>query len=131
MAETYGLSCCSSALVPKSKLLHNSEAHHGFILKLSHPIGKNIALRAEKLVEMPLNSQHPTSPLFGEAIGVFRAATGVAAAPQRGANPPFVTEGEGGRPCFCLQPKLELESKGKDQINLAFLFFSSLGLPLS
>ena len=41
MAETYGLSCCSSALVPKINLLHNSEEQHGFILKLSHPIGKN------------------------------------------------------------------------------------------
>ena len=27
-----------------------------------------------------------------EATGVFRAATGVAAAPLRGANPPFATE---------------------------------------
>ena len=27
------------------------------------------------------------------ATGVFRAATSVAAAPQRGANPPFATEG--------------------------------------
>ena len=30
-----------------------------------------------------------------EATGVFRAATGVAAAPQRGANPPFATEESG------------------------------------
>ena len=30
------------------------------------------------------------------ATGVFRAATGVAAAPQRGANPPFATEGRQG-----------------------------------
>ena len=36
MAEAYGLSCCSSALVPKSKLLHSSEAHHCFMLKHSH-----------------------------------------------------------------------------------------------
>ena len=40
MAEALGLSCCPSALVPESKLSHRSEAHHGFILKLSHPIGK-------------------------------------------------------------------------------------------
>ena len=40
-AKACGLPCCSSALMPKSKLLHNSEVHHGFILKLSHPIGKN------------------------------------------------------------------------------------------
>ena len=32
----------------------------------------------------------PPSPR--EATGVFRAATGVAAAPQRGANPSFATE---------------------------------------
>ena len=31
-----------------------------------------------------------------EATGVFRAATGVAAAPQRGANPSFATEEQGG-----------------------------------
>ena len=31
-----------------------------------------------------------------EATGVFRAATGVAAAPQRGANPSFATEGRQG-----------------------------------
>ena len=31
-----------------------------------------------------------------EATGVFRAATEVAAAPQRGANPPFATEGRKG-----------------------------------
>ena len=31
------------------------------------------------------------APLY-LATGVFRAATGVAAAPQRGANPPFATE---------------------------------------
>ena len=37
---------------------------------------------------------HP--PLYSEATGVFRVATGVATAPQRGANPPFATEGAGG-----------------------------------
>ncbi len=42
MAEAYGLSCSASALVPESKLSHRSEAHHCFILKLSHPIGENI-----------------------------------------------------------------------------------------
>ena len=31
-------------------------------------------------------------PPSREATGVFRAATGVAAAPRRGANPPFATE---------------------------------------
>ena len=41
MAEAFGLSCCASDLVPESKLSHRSEAHHGFILKLSHPSGKN------------------------------------------------------------------------------------------
>ena len=35
------------------------------------------------------------APLPSEATGVFRAATGVAAAPQRGANPHFATEGSG------------------------------------
>ncbi len=36
------------------------------------------------------------SPPSLRATGVFRAATGVAAAPQRGANPPFATEGRKG-----------------------------------
>ena len=35
----------------------------------------------------------PVVPSSWEATGVFRAATGVAAAPQRGANSPFATEG--------------------------------------
>ena len=34
----------------------------------------------------------PAVPSSREATGVFRAATGVAAAPLRGANPPFATE---------------------------------------
>ena len=36
------------------------------------------------------------APLLSEATGAFRAATGVAAAPQRGANPSFATECLGG-----------------------------------
>ena len=36
------------------------------------------------------------APLLSEATGAFRAATGVAAAPQRGANPSFATECPGG-----------------------------------
>ena len=40
-AETYGLVCCSPALVPKSELLHSSEAHHRSILELSHHEWKN------------------------------------------------------------------------------------------
>ena len=40
-----------------------------------------------------LPSGRPSPP--SEATGVFRAATDVAAAPQRGANPPFATEESG------------------------------------
>ena len=38
------------------------------------------------------------APLLSEATGAFRAATGVAAAPQRGANPSFATECPGEAP---------------------------------
>ena len=41
MAEAYGPSCCPSAHVPESELSHSSEAHHCFMLKLSHSNGKN------------------------------------------------------------------------------------------
>jgi len=47
-AVAFGLTSCSSGLVPKSKLLHNPEAQYGFVPKLSHHGGKNTALRAEK-----------------------------------------------------------------------------------
>ena len=48
-------------------------------------------------------SGRPSPP--SEATGVFRAATDVAAAPQRGANPPFATEdGWGGAPSFVAYP---------------------------
>ena len=38
--------------------------------------------------------------LLSLATGVFRAATGVAAAPQRGANPPFATGAGSGEAPF-------------------------------
>ena len=39
-------------------------------------------------------NEHPAhSPPLREATGVSRAAIDMAAAPQRGANPPFATEG--------------------------------------
>jgi predicted N-acetyltransferase YhbS len=45
----------------------------------------------------PSQQEMHTTPLpHWEATGVFRAATGVAAAPQRGANPSFATEEQGG-----------------------------------
>ena len=48
MAVAFGLTSCSSVLVPKSKLLHRPETQYGFVPKHSHHGGKNIALRAEK-----------------------------------------------------------------------------------
>ena len=59
MAETYGLSCSASALVPKSELSHRSEAHHGFILKLSHPIGKNSENREQSQACLSYAEVHP------------------------------------------------------------------------
>ena len=44
----FGPTSCSSGLVPKSMLLHSSEAQYGFVPKHSLHGGKNIALRAEK-----------------------------------------------------------------------------------
>ena len=44
-------------------------------------------------VAAPTAGCRPVVPSSWEATGAFRAATGVAAAPQRGANPPFATEG--------------------------------------
>ena len=48
MAVAFGPTSCSSVLVPKSKLLHRSQAQYGFVPKHSLHGGKNIALRAEK-----------------------------------------------------------------------------------
>ena len=48
MAVAFGLTSCSSVLVPKSKLLHRPETQYGFVPKHSLHGGKNIALRAEK-----------------------------------------------------------------------------------
>ena len=50
MAVAFGPTFCSSGLVPKSELLHSPEAHYGFVPKHSPHGGKNIALRAKKLI---------------------------------------------------------------------------------
>ena len=48
MAEAFGSTSCTSALVPESKLSHRSEAQYGLVPRLSHHGGKNHALCAEK-----------------------------------------------------------------------------------
>ena len=48
IAVAFSPTFCSSGLVLKSKLLHSSEAHYGFVSKHRPHGGKNIALRAEK-----------------------------------------------------------------------------------
>ena len=48
MAEAFGSTFCTSALVPESKLSHRSEAQYGLVPRLSHHGGKNHALCAEK-----------------------------------------------------------------------------------
>ena len=54
MAVAFGLTPCSSGLVPKNKLLHSPETQYGFVPKLSLHGGKNLALRAEKpIIAMP------------------------------------------------------------------------------
>ena len=52
-AVAFGPTFCSSVLVPKSKLLHSSEAQYGFVPKHSLHGGKNTALRAEKQLTSP------------------------------------------------------------------------------
>ncbi len=60
--------------------------------------------------KMPLQAATPqaervSTPLPPRATGVFRAATDVAAAPQRGANPSFATEGgQGGGSAGAVPP---------------------------
>ena len=41
MATASCLTSCPSGIVPESKLSHKPQAHDGFILKLSHHVGKN------------------------------------------------------------------------------------------
>ena len=58
-----------------------------------------------------------------EATGVFRAATGVAAAPQRGANPSFATEEQGGGSAgagwvICCSPSKSFNTAGLQMANI-------------
>ena len=53
--------------------------------------GSEMPNQAEKQGES--QAERVSTPLPSRATGVFRAATDVAAAPQRGANSPFATEG--------------------------------------
>ena len=53
--------------------------------------GSEMPNQAEKQGES--QAERASTPLPSRATGVFRAATDVAAAPQRGANPSFATEG--------------------------------------
>ena len=42
MSKAYSPTYCTSGFVLKSKLLHKSEAQHGFLQKLSHHAGENL-----------------------------------------------------------------------------------------
>ena len=53
--------------------------------------GSEMPNQVESLEEC--QAERVSTPLLSRATGVFRAATDVAAAPQRGANSPFATEG--------------------------------------
>ena len=53
--------------------------------------GSEMPNQVESLEEC--QAERVSTPLLSRATGVFRAATDVAAAPQRGANPSFATEG--------------------------------------
>ena len=58
-----------------------------------------------------------------EATGVFRAAPGVAAAPQRGANPSFATEEQGGGSAgagwvICCSPSKSFNTAGLQMANI-------------
>ena len=49
MAEAYGSTSCTSALVPESKLSHRLEAQFVFVPKLSHHGGKTPHFVQKKL----------------------------------------------------------------------------------
>ena len=63
-AVAFGLTSCSSVLVPKSKLLHSPKAQYGFVPKHSLHGGKNIALRAEKPISSRLRLSESRAKLF-------------------------------------------------------------------
>ena len=67
MAVAFGLTSCSSVLVPKSKLLHRPETQYGFVPKHSHHGGKNtVTLRStEKRLRIVRNR------FFSPKGGVF------------------------------------------------------------
>ena len=67
----------------------------------------------------PQAEMHSTPLPSREATGVFRAATGVAAAPQRGANPSFATEEQGGGlPIICCSPSKSFNTAGLQMANI-------------
>ena len=65
MAVAFGLTPCSSGLVPKSELLHSPAAQYGFVPKHSHHGGKYPALRAEKPIIAMRSSMRS---FFSEAV---------------------------------------------------------------
>ena len=65
----FGLTSCSSGLVPESKLSHKPEAQYGFVPKHSHHGGKNIALRAKNRgLPQPLQKEGST---YGQWMWVW------------------------------------------------------------
>ena len=65
--------------------------------------GSEMPNQVESLEEC--QAERVSTPLLSRATGVFRAATDVAAAPQRGANPSFATEGgQGGGSAGAVPP---------------------------
>ena len=54
MPVAFSLTICSSGLVLKSELLHNSEVQNGFVPKHSHHGGKNLASLKNRYIAIAL-----------------------------------------------------------------------------
>ena len=77
MSKAYSPTYCTSGFVLKSKLLHKSEAQHGFLQKLSHHSGENLRPSGSKTKLVHSGVHSGTDPIvqlvfqWSEANGVF------------------------------------------------------------
>jgi hypothetical protein len=73
-AVAFGLTSCSSSLVPKSELLHSPEDQSGFVPKHSRHGGKNIGFSSLKNLRLPISSKSTGElvPVIVQVIMFFR-----------------------------------------------------------
>ena len=73
MAEAFGSTSCTSALMPKSKLLHRSESQYGFVPKLSYHGGKTPRFALKNLTSnKKTRGQEKVFNVFPRMMSVFR-----------------------------------------------------------